>query len=185
MKVIDTELAGVKIIEPDVLGDSRGFFFESYSKRKLADFGIADIFVQDNHSFSQKVGTLRGLHFQQEPHAQAKIIRCTRGKILDVAVDIRKGSPTYCRWVSVELSADNFRQIYVPTGFAHGFLTLTDNAEIQYKASDYYSSDCDRSIRWNDPAISIEWGVDSPILSDKDRDAPLLKDLDNNFCCEV
>lgn len=181
MKVIETGLAGVKIIEPDVFGDSRGWFFESYSSCKLMDFGVTDIFVQDNHSFSQKEGTLRGLHFQLAPHAQAKIIRCTRGRILDVAVDIRKGSPTYCEWVSVELSAENFKQIYIPADFAHGFLTLTDDVEIQYKASDYYAPDCDRSIRWNDPDLGIIWGIEKPFLSDKDRNAPLLKDSDNNF----
>lgn len=181
MKVTETKLAGVKIIEPDVFGDHRGWFFESWSAHKLLELGISEEFVQDNHSFSQKTGTLRGLHFQRYPHTQAKIIRCTSGKILDVAVDIRKGSPTYCRWVSVELSADNFKQLYIPAGFAHGFLTLTDNVEIQYKTSNYYTPDCDRSIRWNDLAIGIDWGIENPILSDKDREAPLLKDVDNNF----
>ena len=181
MRIIETTLPGVIIIEPDVFSDNRGFFLESYSQGKLADFGITDVFVQDNHSFSQKSGTLRGLHFQRDPHAQAKLIRCTRGSVLDIAVDIRRGSPTYCRWVSVELSADNFRQIYIPAGFAHGYLTLADGAEILYKASDYYSPDCDRSICWNDPSFAINWGIDDPILSDKDRNAPLLIYSDNNY----
>lgn len=185
MKITETILPEVKIIEPDVFGDNRGFFFESYSSGKLSGFGIVDVFVQDNHSFSQKAGTLRGLHFQREPRAQVKIIRCTRGRILDVAADVRTGSPTYCRWVSVELSAENFRQLYIPAGFAHGFLTLTDDVEIQYKASDYYAPDCDRNIRWDDPAIGVDWGIENPILSAKDRNAPFLKDSGNNFRWEA
>lgn len=185
MKITKTDLPDVIIIEPDVFGDARGFFFESYSERKFMDFGISDTFVQDNHSFSQKAGTLRGLHFQRNPNAQAKIIRCSRGSILDVAVDIRKGSPTYCKWVSVELSAENFRQIYIPVGFAHGFLTLTDNVEIQYKASSYYAPDCDRSIRWDDSVFGVDWGIESPIVSEKDHNAPIIKDSDNNFKWEA
>lgn len=185
MKVTKTNLADVKIITPDVFGDNRGWFFESWSSQRYSEFGISEEFVQDNHSFSLKAGTLRGLHFQRKPHAQTKIIRCTRGRILDVAVDIREGSPTYCRWVSVELSADNFKQLYIPKGFAHGFLTLTGDVEIQYKTSDYYAPDCDRSIRWNDPAIGIDWGIDNPILSDKDCNAPMLRDSDNTFRWEA
>lgn len=185
MKVTETNLVGVKIIEPDVFGDSRGWFFESWSARKYLELGINEEFVQDNHSFSQKAGTLRGLHFQLNPRAQAKIIRCTRGSILDVAVDIREGSPTYCHWISVKLSGENFKQIYIPAGFAHGFLALTDNVEIQYKASDYYDPDCDRSIRWNDPDIGVNWGIENPVLSDKDRAAPFLADSDNNFRWET
>jgi len=183
--VTETQLPGIRIIEPDVFVDNRGFFLESYSSAKLADLGIADAFVQDNHSFSRKAGTLRGLHYQREPRAQTKIIRCTRGRILDVIVDIREGSPTYCKWVSMELSADNFRQVYVPAGFAHGFLSLTDDVEIHYKTSDYFASDCDRCILWSDPAIGVCWGIENPILSDKDRNAPLLCDSDCNFIWEA
>ena len=185
MQITETILQEVKIIEPDVISDERGFFYECYSYTKLADSGIGDIFIQDNHSLSLKAGTLRGLHFQRDPHAQAKIIRCTRGRILDVAVDIRAGSPAYCRWISVELSSENFKQIYIPAGFAHGFLTLTDDVEIQYKASGYYAPDHDRAIRWNDPAIGVDWGIENPILSEKDRIAPLLKDSDNSFKWEA
>ncbi|MCL2603254.1 MAG: dTDP-4-dehydrorhamnose 3,5-epimerase [Defluviitaleaceae bacterium] len=181
MKIVEMDLAGAKIIEPDVYEDNRGFFYENYSMAKLSVYGITDHFVQDNHTFSRKAGTLRGLHFQLEPYAQAKIIRCTRGKVLDVVVDIRVGSPTYGKWVSVELSADNFKQVYIPKGFAHGFLTLTDDVELQYKASNYYSPDCDRGIRWNDFTIGIEWGITNPILSDKDKIAPFLTESENNF----
>ena len=181
MRVTETLLPGVKIIEPDVFGDERGFFFENYSTVKLAGLGITDVFIQDNHSLSKKAGTLRGLHFQLNPHAQSKIIRCSRGRILDVAVDFRAGSPTYREWISVELSAENFRQLYIPSGFAHGFLTLTGDTEVQYKASMYYAPEYDRCVLWNDPAIGIEWGISNPILSAKDSSAPLLEDSDNNY----
>ncbi|MDR1831980.1 MAG: dTDP-4-dehydrorhamnose 3,5-epimerase [Fusobacteriaceae bacterium] len=181
MKTIETTLPGVYIIEPQVFGDNRGWFYESYSEKKLSEVLGGIVFVQDNHSFSAQKGTLRGLHFQRNPHAQAKIVRCTRGVILDVAVDIRKGSPNYLKWVSVELSAENHRMLYIPAGFAHGFLTLTDDVEIQYKASDYYAPDCDRSIAWNDPAIGVEWGIVEPVLSAKDKGAAMLKDSDCNF----
>lgn len=182
MKVIKTELNNVYIIEPDVFGDNRGWFMESYSKVKLAEAGIHCDFVQDNQSFSAHKGTLRGLHFQLNPKAQAKIIRCTRGAILDVAVDIRKGSPFYKKWVAVELSAENKKQLFVPKGFAHGFLTLTDDVEVQYKADEYYAPEYDGNILFNDPDIGIEWGEDEFILSDKDKKAPLLKDrADINF----
>jgi len=181
MRVTETILPGVLIIEPDVIGNERGYFLESYSSRSLQMYGVHDVFLQDNHSFSQKAGTLRGLHYQRIPHAQAKIIRCTRGAVLDVAVDIRVGSPTYGRWISVVLSGENFKQFYVPVGFATGYLTLTDDIEIQYKASDFYYPDNDRSIKWDDPAIGIDWGIDDPILSSRDRDAPPLAGSDNNF----
>jgi len=180
MKMTETTLSGVYVIEPQVFGDHRGWFFESFSEQKEKDI-VKDTFVQDNHSSSAQKGTLRGLHFQQNPHAQSKIVRCTRGKILDIAVDIRKGSPNYRKWVAIELSADNFKQLYIPAGFAHGFLTLTEDVEIQYKASDYYTPDCDRSIKWNDPTIGVEWNIEKPILSTKDQNAPLLDDSDCNF----
>lgn len=181
MNIVETTLTGVLIIEPKVFGDHRGWFVETYSQRRMLESGIDIEFVQDNHSFSAQKGTLRGLHFQNHPHSQAKLIRCTRGRVLDVAVDIRKGSPTYREWVAVELSGDNFRQLLVPKGFAHGFVTLTDNVEVEYKVDDYYAPDCDRSIRFDDPDIGIDWGTADPIISAKDLNAPLLKDSDANF----
>lgn len=181
MKITPTKIEGVLIIEPDIFGDSRGWFFESYSKQKLKDTGIDVDFVQDNHSFSGTKGTLRGLHFQNAPHSQSKLIRCTRGVVLDVAVDLRKDSPTYKEWVSIELSAENKKQFFIPKGFAHGFLTLTDDVEFQYKVDDYYDKETDRSIRFNDPDIAVDWQYDQPILSDKDNNAPLLKNSDVNF----
>ncbi len=181
MKIINTDIEGVYIIEPKVFRDHRGWFLETYSKEKLAEQGINVDFVQDNHSFSAKKGIIRGLHFQINPMAQAKLVRCTGGKILDVAVDIRVGSPTYKKWVAVELSEENKRQFFIPKGFAHGFVTLTDNVEVQYKVDEYYSPENDRSIRYDDPDIGINWGIDNPILSDKDIKAPLLKNSDFNF----
>jgi len=181
LKIIKTKIEGVCIIEPKVFGDHRGWFMESYSKMKFEENGININFVQDNHSLSAKKGTIRGLHFQNNPMAQTKLVRCTRGKILDVAVDIRKNSPTYKQWISVELSEENKKQLLIPKGFAHGFLTLTDNVEVQYKVDEYYSPEYDRSIRYDDPDIGIDWGIDNPILSEKDKSAPLLKDSDCNF----
>ena len=143
--------------------------------------GLHLAFLQDNHSFSAQKGTLRGLHYQKNPFAQAKLVRCARGAIMDVAVDIRRGSPFFGKWIAVELSAENKRQRFIPRGFAHGFLTMTDDVEILYKADQYYSPEADRSIAWNDPAIGVEWGVASPILSLKDQNAPLLADSDANF----
>jgi dTDP-4-dehydrorhamnose reductase/dTDP-4-dehydrorhamnose 3,5-epimerase len=181
MKVTETSLAGVKIVEPQVFGDNRGWFTETWSKEKLEALGIHIDFVQDNHSFSAQKGTLRGLHFQMNPKAQTKLLRCTRGRILDVAVDLRRDSPNFKKWVAVELSAENFRQLLIPKGFGHGFVTLTDNVEVQYKVDEYYAPECDRSIRFDDPAIGVDWGVQNPILSKKDLGAPLLKDSDINF----
>jgi dTDP-4-dehydrorhamnose reductase/dTDP-4-dehydrorhamnose 3,5-epimerase len=181
LRIIKTKLEGVYIIEPKVFGDHRGWFMESYSKIKFKKNGIDIDFVQDNHSLSAKKGTIRGLHFQINPIAQTKLVRCTKGRILDVAVDIRKGSPTYKQWISVELSEENKKQLLIPKGFAHGFLTLTDNVEVQYKVDEYYSQEHDRSIRYDDPDIGIDWGIDNPILSEKDLKAPLLKDSDHNF----
>lgn len=182
MQVTETKLNDVYIIEPQVFGDHRGWFMESYSKVKLAEVGIDCDFVQDNQSFSAHKGTLRGLHFQLNPKAQAKIVRCAKGAILDVAVDIRKGSPMYKKWVAVELSAENKKQLFIPKGFAHGFLTLIDDVEVQYKADEYYAPECDGNILFNDPEIGVVWGEGEFVLSDKDKIAPLLKDrTDLNF----
>lgn len=181
MEITQTELPDVKIVVPLVFGDSRGWFMESWSERDMEKAGLRLAFLQDNHSFSAQKGTLRGLHFQKNPFAQAKLVRCAHGAIMDVAVDIRLGSPFFGKWVAVELSAENKRQLFIPRGFAHGFLTLTDDVEILYKADQYYSPEADRSIAWNDPAIGVKWGVASPILSLKDQNAPLLADSDANF----
>ena len=184
MEIIKTELEGVFIIEPKVFGDNRGWFTETYSKKFLAEAGIDVEFVQDNHSFSAQKGTLRGLHFQMDPMAQTKLVRCTRGRIIDVAVDFRKGSPNYKKYVGVELSEENKRQLFLPKGFGHAFLTLTDDVEVQYKVDAYYAPDCDRSVKFDDPDIGINWRlwVDcDPVISEKDRKAPLLKDSDCNF----
>lgn len=181
MKLIKTEIKEVNIIEIDVFGDHRGWFTETYSKEKFKDIGINNDFIQDNQSFSAEKGTLRGLHFQLNPKAQTKLVRCTKGSILDVAVDIRKGSPTYKKWVAIELTAENKKQLLIPKGFAHGFLTLTDDVEVQYKVDEYYSPECDRSIKFDDPEICIDWGIEDPIISEKDKKAPLLKDSDTDF----
>jgi dTDP-4-dehydrorhamnose reductase/dTDP-4-dehydrorhamnose 3,5-epimerase len=181
MKIIKTEIDDVLILEPRVFGDHRGWFTETYSKIKFQELGIDIDFVQDNHSMSAEKGTLRGLHFQTNPKAQTKLVRCTKGKILDVAVDLRKGSSTYKQWVGVELSEDNKMHLLIPKGFAHGFLTLTDDVEVQYKVDEYYAPECDRSIRFDDPEIGVDWGIEDPILSEKDLKAPLLKDSDIDF----
>lgn len=185
MKVTETRLPGVYLIDPDVFGDARGWFMESWSKRKFEEGGLYVDFLQDNHSYSAEKGTLRGLHYQLNPMAQAKLLRATRGTIFDVAVDIRKGSPNYAKWVGYELSAENKRQLFIPRGFAHGFITLTDDVEVQYKADNYYAPDCDGNIRWDDPEIGIQWPIEPTILSDKDEKAPLLKERTNlNFVYE-
>ena len=181
MKRIDTALPGVCILEPVVHGDARGYFMETYSTAVLHDVGIDNVFVQDNQSFSSKKGVLRGIHFQNSPMAQAKLVRANRGTVLDVAVDLRKGSPTYCQWVAVELSEENRRMLFIPRGFGHGFVTLTDNVEFCYKVDNLYSPECDRGIRFNDPAIGVDWDIADPILSQKDTTSPLLKDSDCNF----
>ena len=185
MNVIKTDVLDLYILEPKVFGDNRGWFMESWSQRMLEEIGIYYDFVQDNHSFSAKKGVLRGLHFQKGVYAQAKLVRCVKGAVLDVGVDLRKGSPTYKKWVAVELSAGNKRQFLIPRGFAHGFLTLTDDVEFLYKADNYYSPSSDCCIRWNDPDIGIDWDVYDPILSKKDCSAPMLKDIDTGFVYEV
>lgn len=184
MKKIETSLPGVFIIEPDVHGDHRGYFMETYSAKAFKEMGIDRDFVQDNESFTAKKGTLRGLHFQNDPAAQCKLVRAVSGALLDVAVDLRKGSPTYKQWVSVELSAENKRMLFIPRGFAHGFVTLTDNVQFCYKVDNLYNAACDRGIRFDDPEIGVEWGITDPILSAKDTNSPLLCDSDCNFVYE-
>lgn len=181
MKITPTKLKDLYIIEPDVLEDHRGWFVETYNKQKLKEYEIDIEFVQDNHSFSMKKGSLRGLHLQNHPYAQSKLVRCTKGSVLDVAVDLRKNSPTYKQWVAVELTAENKKQVFIPKGFAHGFMLLEDNSEFHYKVDNHYSKEHDRSIRYDDPEIAIEWGHTDPILSEKDSNAPFLKDCDINF----
>ena len=183
MKATKTNLPGVFVIEPNVFGDHRGWFMESYNQAGFeAATGMKIEFIQDNQSFSAQVGTLRGLHYQLAPKAQTKLIRCTRGRIYDVAVDIRPESKTYGQWFGIELSEENKKQLLVPKGFAHGFMTLTPDVEVQYKVDELYSPEHDRGIIWNDPSTGIEWPLDVvPVLSAKDEAAPLLKDAENNF----
>ena len=181
MKVIKTDIEGLFIIEPKIFGDNRGWFMESWSQKKMEEAGLYYSFVQDNHSFSAIKGTLRGLHFQKGEHSQAKLVRCAKGAVLDVAVDLRKGSPTYKKWLAVELSAENKKQFLIPRGFAHGFLTLSDDVEFLYKADNYYNFESDRNIIWNDTDIDVDWGIKNPILSEKDAKAPKLCDSDANF----
>jgi dTDP-4-dehydrorhamnose 3,5-epimerase len=175
MQVEPTSLPGVLIITPRVFTDPRGFFYESYSQEALRAHGIETVFVQDNHSKSAK-STLRGLHCQLPPAAQVKLVRVVRGAVWDVAVDIRRGSPTFGCWAGVELSAENYRQIYIPIGFAHGFCVLTDEAEVLYKTSHVYSPTLERGIIWNDPAIGVSWPIAEPLLSARDQRAGTLAD---------
>ena len=171
-----TELKDVILVKPKVFGDSRGFFMETYKKSEFFQHGIKTEFMQDNHSKSTK-GVLRGLHFQTPPKAQAKLVRCPRGKVFDVAVDIRKDSPDFGKWVGAVLSDENKHMLFIPEGFAHGFVVLSDEAELIYKASDEYSPENDRGIKWNDPDIGIDWGIDfEPLVSEKDAKQPFLKD---------
>jgi dTDP-4-dehydrorhamnose 3,5-epimerase len=189
MQIEETHLPGVKILTPQRFGDVRGFFSESWNKALLAEHGIDLAFVQDNHSLSAQANTVRGLHFQAPPHAQDKLVRCGRGRLFDVAVDIRVGSPTYGAWVGVELSAENGKQLLVPKGFLHGFVTREDNTEICYKCTDYYAPDCDGAVRFDDPQIGIPKGLSgapesAAILSAKDKAAPLLVDFNSPFVWE-
>jgi dTDP-4-dehydrorhamnose 3,5-epimerase len=183
MKVRAFDIEGVLEITPPRHGDERGFFSETWNRRSLAEIGVDIDFVQVNQSLSAATGTLRGLHFQKPPHAQAKLVRVLSGAIFDVVVDIRKGSPTFGRWIGVELSRERWNQLLVPAGFAHAFVTLVPNAEVAYKASDYYSPEHECAIHFDDPAISIEWPRDlAPFkLSDRDKAAPLLADVDTGF----
>jgi dTDP-4-dehydrorhamnose 3,5-epimerase len=185
MEIIKTDLRDVFILEPIVHGDSRGWFYESWSEKTLKAEGFEYHFVQDNHSYSADKFVLRGIHFQKGASAQAKIVRCTRGAVIDVVVDFRKGSPTYLKWIAEELSENNKKQLLIPRGFGHAFLTLIAGTEFQYKTDNFYDADADRSIRWDDYDIGIDWhkyiGGNTPILSDKDRYAPLFADSDIDF----
>ncbi|WP_430450480.1 dTDP-4-dehydrorhamnose 3,5-epimerase [Rhodophyticola sp.] len=186
MQTDQTALPGVVLITPPRFGDHRGFFSESYSRAKLAQAGIDIDFVQDNHSLSSTVGTVRGLHFQAPPHAQDKLVRCGRGALFDVAVDIRRGSPTYGQWVGYELSFENGRQLLVPAGFAHGFMTLQPDTEIVYKCSDYYAPETEGALLWNDADIGIDWPLEDidAVISDKDAAAPGIAGFDSPFAWE-
>jgi dTDP-4-dehydrorhamnose 3,5-epimerase len=181
MQIEPTALPDVLVLTPRRFGDARGWFMETWNAARMAEAGLDLPWVQDNHSFSAAKGTLRGLHFQSPPRAQDKLVRCSRGAILDVAVDIRTGSPSYGKWVAVELTHENGRQLFVPKGFLHGFVTLTDDTEVQYKCTDLYSPEHDGAVRWDDPAIGIDWGVTAPMLSDKDTKAPLLSQIGQPF----
>lgn len=178
MNIITTEIEGIVILEPEVLGDERGYFFESFSQREFEEKVCKTTFVQDNES-SSRYGVLRGLHFQRPPHAQAKLVRVVKGKVLDIAVDIRKGSPTFGKHVSTELSDENKRQLFIPRGFAHGFAVLSDKVVFQYKCDDYYAPHTEGGILWNDPALGIDWKLPAEdlILSEKDKKNILLKEL--------
>jgi dTDP-4-dehydrorhamnose 3,5-epimerase len=176
-----TALPDVLILTPRRHGDARGWFCETWNQQTLSARGIDLAFVQDNHSMSAAPGTLRGLHFQNPPHAQDKLVRCSRGAIRDVAVDVRRGSPAYGQWVAVDLTADDGRQLLVPRGFLHGFVTLTPDTEVQYKCTDVYVPACDAAIRWNDPDIGVDWGMADPVLSAKDMAAPFLRDWVSPF----
>lgn len=182
MKIIETAHPELKMLLPALCGDHRGNFMETYSQKAFEQAGISTNFVQDNQSFTAQKGTLRGLHFQNNPLAQTKLVRVIRGAVYDIAVDVRVGSPHYLQWIKVELSAENRLQLLIPRGFAHGFLTLTDDVEFIYKVDQFYSPEHDRSIRFDDPQIAVEWGITDPILSEKDLRAPLLIDSDCNFC---
>ena len=183
MQIEQTSLNGVVVLTPARFGDSRGFFSESWSQGRMEQAGLNYHFVQDNHSLSSAAGTVRGLHFQAPPHAQAKLVRCGRGRFLDVVVDIRKGSPTFGQWVAEELSFENGKQLLIPRGFLHGFATLEPNTEIIYRCDDVYALECDGAVRFDDPDIGIEWGLgaNKAILSEKDAAAPLMKDFDSPF----
>ncbi|MCV2867974.1 dTDP-4-dehydrorhamnose 3,5-epimerase [Defluviimonas sp. WL0002] len=187
MQIEQTDLEGVMILTPRRFGDARGWFSEVWNARVLAEAGIATQFVQDNHSYSRDAGTVRGLHYQSPPHAQAKLVRCGRGRILDVAVDIRSGSPTYGKWVGVDLSAEDGRQLLIPAGFLHGFITREPDCEVLYKCSDFYAPECDGAVRFDDPGIGIDWGIDpaTAILSDKDRAAQSFGSFQSPFTHEA
>ncbi|MBN2174296.1 MAG: dTDP-4-dehydrorhamnose 3,5-epimerase [Bacteroidales bacterium] len=180
MEIIKTRLSGLLVINPKVYEDPRGYFFESYRLDLLEKEGLTGTFVQDNESLSQK-GVLRGLHFQKPPFAQGKLVRVVKGSVQDVAVDIRNGSPTYGQWISEVISEKNKTMMWIPQGFAHGFLTLEDNTIFQYKCTNYYNKASEGSIRWNDPELKIKWEMEWPLLSEKDQQAPLFKDFKGDF----
>lgn len=176
MRIIETEIKGILIIEPEIFSDNRGLFCETYSYQKFNSLGINTKFVQDNISVSKR-GVVRGLHFQLPPKAQAKLCQVIRGRVLDVAVDLRNGSPSFGEYFAIELSEDNFMQLYIPIGFAHGFAVLSDEAVFQYKCSDYYSREHEMAIRFDDPTLNINWSVQEPIVSDRDKNAKLFNDI--------
>lgn len=183
MEITPTPLPGLVVLEPKRHGDARGFFSESWNKQRMAEAGLTYEFVQDNHSLSDAVGTLRGLHYQAPPHAQAKLVRCGRGRLFDVVVDIRTGSPTYGQSFGIELSFENGLQLMVPEGFLHGFVTREPETEIIYKVSDYYSAECDGSVHWD--SCGVDWGLNAaPRLSEKDRTAPKLSEIVSPFAWE-
>lgn len=184
MQIDVTSLADLLILTPRRFADARGYFAETWSRRTLETAGVSlPDFVQDNHSLSREVGTIRGLHFQSPPHAQGKLVRCGRGRLFDVAVDARRGSPTYGQWFGVELSEENGKQLWIPAGFLHGFITREPDTEIVYKCTDYYAPDCDGAVRWD--SVGIDWGApEEPLLSDKDARAPAFADFDSPFVWE-
>jgi dTDP-4-dehydrorhamnose 3,5-epimerase len=183
LDITTTDIPGLLVLTPKRHGDTRGFFSETWNRLRMAGQGLDYDFVQDNHSFSEALGTLRGLHYQSPPHAQAKLVRCGRGRLYDVAVDIRCGSPTYGRWFGIELSFENGRQLLIPEGFLHGFVTREAGTEIVYKCTDYYAPECDGAVRWD--SCDIEWGLSgAPVLSDKDASAPTFDDFDTPFTWE-
>ena len=182
MKVIKTDFSGLMVVEPKIFGDARGYFFESYSEKVMTDAGIQTVFRQDNQSFS-KYGVIRGLHFQLNPHSQTKLIRVVEGAIYDVALDLRKGSPTFGKWFGIELSAENKRQLYIPQGFAHGFSVLSEQTTILYKCDNFYNPQSEGGVLYNDPALGIDWKVDAAnaVVSDKDRNLPIFSRVETNF----
>ena len=180
MEIIKTSIEGLLIIKPDVFKDERGYFFESYNRERFAKEGLTMNFVQDNESKSSK-GVLRGLHFQKPPYAQGKLVRVVKGSVMDVAVDLRKDSPTYGKWESVVLSEDNKLQFWIPEGFAHGFVTLEDETVFNYKCTNIYNKESEGSLLWNDPDINIDWNIENPILSEKDKVSPLFKNFETPF----
>jgi dTDP-4-dehydrorhamnose 3,5-epimerase len=182
MLIETTNLPGVLILTPRRFGDGRGWFTETWNAAALAAQGVEQAFVQDNHSYSAQANTLRGLHFQHPPHAQAKLVRCSRGAIFDVAVDIRRGSATFGRWTGVDVTAQNGRQMLIPVGFLHGFVTRVADTEVQYKCSEVYTPECDAGIRWDDPVIGIDWGLTgAPVLANKDANAPGMAGFESPF----
>jgi dTDP-4-dehydrorhamnose 3,5-epimerase len=185
MQIDRTAIDGVVVLRPTRFADDRGWFAETWNAERMTQLGYDIGFVQDNHSLSTEAGTLRGLHYQRAPHAQDKLVRCTRGAIFDVAVDARRGSVTYGKWVGVDLTPENGKQLLVPKGCLHGFLTRAPMTEVQYKCSDVYAKDCDGAVRWDDPTLAIDWSLDSPpILSDKDAVAQMFADFNTPFSIE-
>ena len=181
MNKINTRVEGAYVLEPKVFGDHRGYFMESYNQAMFEQLGLTHLFVQDNESFTASKGTLRGIHFQNNPMAQCKVVRVVQGAVLELVIDFRKDSPTYLQWELIELSSANKRMLYLPKGCGHGFLTLTDDVLFCYKVDALYSKEFDRSVRFDDPALGIEWGIENPILSEKDINAPLYRDSDCYF----